>query len=288
MRFRSIVLCALGAGFLAFGAGAAAAQSSQGAYVERRGLLEADAQCRLFDSNVRAALQASAGQARGALLSNGWSRTQFDALERATVQAARSRACDDPRTMEAADSARAGFVAWSRLARMDFPGWERSWSAKRIPDSEGWMLQQSVLSPRGAVFGVREIEGVQQLAVTFILAPGEGEPSSMQMLVRDPILARTSLIGVPGRTATGLEAGAPSSATARRFVASGRWPGPRRGSAREITFAFPQEAFEAMMWLDPREAAELRWGDARAGGRLLIEIGDIAAARAFLASQSAR
>jgi hypothetical protein len=288
MRFRSILPAALAALFWAAGLGAAAAQSSQGAYVERRGLLEADAQCGLFDANVRAALQASAGQARGALLAHGWSITQFDELERATVRAARARGCDDPRTVEAANSARAGFAAWARMARMDFPGWERSWSALRIPDSDGWLLQQVIPGPRLVVFGVREHEGAQHLAVRLVLAPGEPEPASMQMLVRDPILARTSLIGVPGRTATGLEAGAPSPATARRFVASGRWLGPRRGGGREITFSFPPEAFEAMMWLDPREAAELRWGDGRDGRRLLVEIGDVAAARAFLAAQGAR
>ncbi|MBS0384568.1 MAG: hypothetical protein JSS00_04380, partial [Proteobacteria bacterium] len=46
---------------------------ARASYVERRGMLELDAQCHLFNADIRAALQATAQQARGALLRGGWS-----------------------------------------------------------------------------------------------------------------------------------------------------------------------------------------------------------------------
>ena len=85
----------------------AEAPSARNVYVERRGLMEADAQCRLLTPEVHAALQVTAMQARGVLLRGGWSITQMDQLEQATVAAARERACNDPRTLSAANVARA-------------------------------------------------------------------------------------------------------------------------------------------------------------------------------------
>ena len=49
------------------------APDARASYVARRGMLELDARCRLFNANVRAALQATSMQARGALLRGGWS-----------------------------------------------------------------------------------------------------------------------------------------------------------------------------------------------------------------------
>ncbi|MBK6703522.1 MAG: hypothetical protein IPG56_07000 [Caulobacteraceae bacterium] len=47
-------------------------------------------------------------------------------------------------------------------------------------------------------------------------------------------------------------------------------------------YTFPDTAFRDLVELDPRESVELRLETGRATQRLLIEVGDIAAARAFL------
>ncbi len=74
--------------FLVIAAMALAAPASaeppdaRASYVERRGMLELDGQCRLFAANIHAALQATAAQARGALLRGGWSIAQVQNLSK--------------------------------------------------------------------------------------------------------------------------------------------------------------------------------------------------------------
>src|SRR5512143_1334267 len=102
---------------------------ARASYVERRGMLELDSQCRLFGANIRAALQATAAQARGALLRGGWSRAQVQNLEQTVVAAARARSCQDPRTISGAASARTASAAWINANAQTFPGWTRAWYA---------------------------------------------------------------------------------------------------------------------------------------------------------------
>ena len=263
------------------GAGSAHATSSaQVAYVERRGLLEADTQCRLFTPDVRAALLAGAGQARGALLRGGWTRTQFDELERAAVNAARQRPCNDPRTIQAATQARAGFASWSRTPTMEFPGWERAWSARRYADPQGWRLTQTVDAVTR--FGVREVSGAQKLTLVIGITPGAATPGAAQLAMRDPARANGALLDLRGRTTTGLAAGAPSPATAQSFLASARRVETIDRTHALLVFEFPDAAFQAMQQLDPREAIEVRLQQGNQTQRLLVEVGDIAAARTFL------
>lgn len=257
--------------------------SAQAMYVERRGLLEADAQCDLFAPEMRAALQAGAGQARGALLRGGWTQDRVAELERAAINAARARACGDARTSAAAERARAGFVPWTRAASMSFPGAERTWVARRIPDSTRWRLTQSITSPISALFGVRDdVEGGQHLTLVLPLAAGVVAPASAQMQMRDPARANANILDLRGRTIVGLEAGAPAPANAVRFFASARHVERLEDGRRQAVLQFPVTAFEAMFALDPREtiAIELETGGRRQ--RLLVEVGDIAAARSFL------
>src|SRR5690242_16422604 len=122
---------------LAFAAPASAdAPDARASYVERRGVLELDAQCRLFNPNIRAALQATAMQARGALLRGGWSIAQVQNLEQTVVAAARARTCQDPRTLNAASTARTASAAWINASAQTFPGWTRAWYARRAPSPE--------------------------------------------------------------------------------------------------------------------------------------------------------
>lgn len=255
------------------------APSAQTAYVERRGLLEADATCSLLTVDIRTAVEGGAAQARGALLRGGWTNDQLVTLEQATARAARSRACDDPRTAQSAAQARDAFASWARTPAMSFPGAERTWSARRHADVAGWRLSQML--PSGGAIGVRDRAGAQEFALMIPLAANDTLAASAELALRDTARARANL-DIPGRSLSGLAAGAPSPATAQRF-----WASARRIETIErrrwAVFVFPAAAFDAMLQLDPRESVEARIGVEARARPILIEVGDIAAARAFLA-----
>jgi hypothetical protein len=259
------------------------APSAQALYVERRALLETDAQCSLFSPNIRAALQAGAGQAAGALLRSGWTRARLNELEHAAVSAARTRACGDPRSASAARAAEAGFTSWVRTYAMNFRGAERLWTARRSADVNGWRLSQPIAAPIAATFGVREHEGAQQLALVMPLAAGEGAPSSVQLVMRDPARASTEMLDLRGRTASGLAAGLPPPGAVHGYFANSRRVEANREAPNQAVFTFPEAAFQSLLRLDPRETAELRLETEGQAQRILIEVGDLAAARAFLA-----
>jgi hypothetical protein len=263
-----------------------AAPAAQIAFVERRGLMEADAQCRLFTPDVRAALEAGALQASGALLRSGWTRGRLAQLEQAAIGAARTRVCGDARTIAAAAQARASFTAWAREPQMRFSGGARSWTARRVPYSDGWRLRQDVSD--SAAFGVREHDGVEKLSLALTLAAGRTAPASVQLVMRDPARADASFIELPGRAATGLAAGAAPPGASHAFWARERLDETTPDGARRIVFVFPEAAFTAMLALDPREAVEARLGAERGAERLLIEVGDLNAARTFLALRAPR
>jgi hypothetical protein len=258
------------------------APNARAAYAERRGLIEADAQCRLFTSDIRAALQVGAAQARGALLRSGWTSDQVSDLEDAAVSAARGRACDDPRTATAADDARSAFATWVNAGTMEFPGWERVWIARRTAITTGWRLRsQAIDAPTPAVFGVREVDGVQKLALVIQVARDAAAPTSASLVMRDSTRARVTEVSLTQRVSYGLEAGAPApgaSATVPSTLTVERLSAGRR----QAIFTFPDTAFRDLLALDPRESVELRVSSGRATQSLYVEVADIAAARTFL------
>ncbi len=278
-RMRRSILAAVFTFAFTATASAFTGPEAQSAFVERRGFLEVDTRCRLLAAGPRAALEAGALQARGALLRSGWTRARVDELEQATLRSARSRACNDPRNETAATQARAGFATWSRTNSMIFPGAERSWTARRYVDPMGWRLRQDIST--AAVFGVREREGVQRLTLMLPLAANEIAPSAVQILVRDRTRTGVDVLELRGRTARGLAAGAPAANNAQGFFASARSVETIERQ-RYAVIEFPDTAFQALLALDPREAAQLRIERGRAVENILIEVGDIAVARTFL------
>jgi hypothetical protein len=245
-------------------------------YVERRGLLEADAHCRLLDPGPLDALRVGATQARGALLRAGWSTTQVSELERAVVSSARARACNDERTLTSARNARASFATWANAGRMTFTGWRRDWLALRTADADGWRLRQDIDAPRPAVFGVRERNGTQRLTLVVPFANGSQEPRAATLLMR-AVNAPLIEVSLNARIANGLEAGAPPEARSIS-VRGARTIERGSGGRRLAVFAFPDTVFATLTALDPRESVVLELD----GARLLVEVGDVAAARAFL------
>lgn len=263
-------------------ASAAEAPNARAAYVERRALIESDAQCRLLTPDIRAALRASAGQARGALLRAGWSSAQVIELEQAVTSAARGRACNDPRTMTAAADARAAFATWARSNTMGFQGWTRTWTARRVAAADGWRLRQDLDAPVQASFGVRERQGVQELNLIVPLARRQTAPASARLMMRDPSRAPAPDIALQQRIAFGLQAGLPLPGAATLTIPATRSLERLERGASQAVFVFPAAAFTQLLALDPRESIEIQLQDGGRSRLLLIEVGDIAAARAFL------
>lgn len=264
----------------AFSAGAAAADppNAQQALVERFGLLELDARCRLLEPGPRVAVQAGAGQARGALLRAGWTPARISTLETAVTRAARDRACNDPRTQAAVADAHDAYTAWANATSMNFPGWTRTWTARRTTGVNGWRLSQPLETPNGAVFGVREVRNAQTLA---LILTGDNA-ATVRMVVRDAARSRPGPLDLPARVARGLEAGAPETGSATRAFSGTRTLERRPGGVTQSVYAFPHAAFAALLALDPRESVRLELSTGRTVQIAYVEVGDVAAARAFL------
>lgn len=275
---RLLFLAAILSATLGAPAAAAEAPSAREAYVERRGLIEADLRCNLLGDDLRAALHVGALQARGALLRAGWTSAQMRSLEQMVAGAAAERACNDTRTLQSAAEARHALAPWLAAGAMEFPGWERAWRARRGA-SDGWRLSQVIDTPRVATFGVRQQGEVQRLALVLDLPRGETEPTSAQLVLRDPLRGVQHEIGLAQRVAHGIQAGAPTPGAAMT-VPSARTLERQNGSVRAV-FTFPDSAFAVLLQLDPRESVELRLQQGRRTQTLYVEVGDIAAARAF-------
>jgi hypothetical protein len=261
-------------------ASASEATNARTAFVERRGLLEADAQCRLLTPDIRSALSVTLAQARGALLRAGWTSANLRELETAAINAARARACNDQRTATAASDARRAFSHWINVSTMEFPGWDRSWQAHRVIDDSNWRLSQEIDTPVAAVFGVRQRGESQRLTLAVPIARGQTAPASAQLILRDASRARVREVALPQRISQGLEAGLPSPASSTSI------PSVRtieRSNGRQVAiYTFPDTAFRDLVTLDPRETVEIRLESGRFLQRLFVEVGDVAAARAFL------
>lgn len=263
---------------LAVPAAAQSGPNAREAYVERRGLIETDAQCRLLQPSIRDALNVSAAQARGALLRAGWSNAQMRELESAVVTAARGRACNDRRTAESVSSVSRSVAQWVNAGTMEFPGWERRWIARRI--SEGWRLSQAIDTPTPAIFGVRQTGEAQRLTLAVPMARGAVAPASARLIMRDRARPRAE-VSLNQRIANGLEAGAPPPG-ATLVIPSTRAIERLDGARSQAVFTFPDSAFRDLLALDPRESVVIEVQTGRATQRLLVEVGDIDAARAFL------
>jgi hypothetical protein len=279
MRFLLIAVALLAAAGVS--ASAEEPPNARAAYVERRGLLEADDQCRLFTPDIRAALEIGAARTRGALLRAGWSSAQVRQLDQAVAAAAGGRACDDQRTLASAAEARDSFSVWVNARTMEFPGWARTWIARRSSGGDGWRLSQAIDAPVIAVFGVRDRDGAQRLSLVAPLARGQPAPTSAVLVMRDVARAPADEVSLPQRVAYGLEAGAPRPGRAATHPSTHAIERLDNGASQAV-FVFPDSAFRVLLALDPRESVEIRLQYGRRSERLFVEVGDIAAARAFL------
>lgn len=274
------------------GAAVMAAPSAAGAqpadlFFERTVMSAADGRCGLFVPAVSAALAAGAAQARGAALRAGADPRSLDRLE----QQARGRAARlDCRSAElTAEAARieAAFADYRRITRMTWPGDVAGWRADRgVGRTARWRVAQDV--PFGShrmTFGLAGREGPSALVAVAGFADGAA-PYAARLLLRDE--ARTLGPYLPaGTRGAALSRKLPPRSATRAFLAEARSraepelsPG---GEEAAWAFRFPAAAAQALAELDPREAVAVEF--LFSGERVrtaYVEVGDFAAARAFL------
>ncbi len=123
--------------------------------------------------------------------------------------------------------------------------------------------------------------------------PGAAQASGARLILRDPTKAPDAVID-PRRN--DLAGRAPPRSVTQAFFADSLGPAPAsllsasdlKTGARGLMVTFPAEAAKAMAALDPRESATVEFVyPTRDGERVeiaLIEVGDFAAGRAFLAA----
>lgn len=267
-------------------------------FYERTLMHEAGDRCHLFTPAIASALQASSLQARGAAERGGLSLADLAATEERARTRAWSVPCASPDLALAAGRVRDAFEGYARLTEMTFPGEVSTWQATRKPrpmmvngkpvPGPRWRLSESAAAGGAQlVFGLAEGENGPMVVTT---EPGAMGATYARLIVRDPAKAEEPYInprvsGLAGRAA-------PASVT-RAFFAQTRTaapvtlsPGGRGGAT---AFSFPPEAAKAMERLDAREAVTIEFVySGRTGERVstaLVEVGDFAAGRAFLAAR---
>lgn len=281
---------ALAAAMAGFAAPSTASASAAAEYLYERALMNAaDARCHLFSPEVGHALAAARVQARNAALRAGDSSTAVEATERRAVDKASGVDCRSRGLALAAERLRTAFADYAKLQVMRFPGPQSAWRAERpYPDYHGgprWGLLQAVLGQGGWV-----LLGTTGGVVTVLDARPHAAPAaSARLVMRDPARLAQPYLD-PGRRE--LAAQAPPRDVSQVFIARSRSTAAKSllpaGASSGTTYQFPTEALSALARLDPREFAtlELVYPGVK-GDRIAtawIEIGDLAAAEAFLAS----
>lgn len=251
-------------------------------YAQRRALLAADASCNLLEQGPRAALTAMTAQARAVLVRSGWAPDRLAVLDRNAVAAGRGHACTAPALTDAAASARAGYEAWRRLSIMTFPGQTATWTSRRTPDPDGWLVWQDAPGAPGVRLGVRD----SARGPEFVFAvPDTVRANGARLRVRDLARAPQPGFDAPGRAKARLADRLPMPTESTAIFAAARRaePATKTAPARTV-FAFDAAAFERLTTLDTREAIGVELPTPDGGMRTyVLEVGDIAAARAFAA-----
>lgn len=252
-------------------------------FAERAALMAADSKCALLAKPVRAALAATMIQARSGAFRDGWSDAKLDGVSERAANAGRSRDCRDPLVTDAIQRAAAGYAGWIKQQGLDLPGPARTWRARRHGDVDRWVLAQDIGPAR---FGVRNDANAESWLVLALPLEAAGQPSSVQVYIRDRARAARPLVDVPGVVLVGgLANGAAPRSLAATWIASGITTERLKDQPARVIVTFPPGLLAEMGALDPRESAEISLTyPGRRTQNLYVEIGDLAVARAFLAA----
>ncbi len=275
---------------------AAQAASASDLFYERTVMSAADERCRLFSTDIAAALNASRAQARGAALRAGVAGSDLAKVQAQAAAKGRSIACASADLQTAAGRVRAAFDGYSHMLRLNLPGDASFWRADRATSATGptWRLTQATsLAGTPLTFGLAGRRGeAPRLSAAIDFGAGP-QPYAARLIVRDQARAPEPYLDVIRVSATAripLEARtAPRSAT-RVFPADARDATDPRllapGQTSSTSFRFPAAAADALAALDPREAVTLEFLFAGRSGDVArlayVEVGDFAAGEAFL------
>jgi hypothetical protein len=252
------------------------------AFAERTALLALDVKCDLLSDPVRSALEAAAIQAQGALLRSGWTQARAADLRARAAAAGARKACTDPAVGKAVTDANAGFAGWARVMSMRFDGRFSAWNARRTPDPDRFLLRQDASGARSGAFGLRETDDGLRLTLALPLAAGERGPATVRLVLRDRAKAPVSPPDLRQSPARALSELAPSRTMQAALLPMARGQAKLENPNRtHVLFMFPDALAARLALLDPREAFFIEI-DGAVPQRLLFEVGDFAAARAFL------
>ena len=273
------------------------ATAASSLFYERTLMHEAGDRCHLFTPAVASALQASSLQARGAAERGGFSLAVLAATEERARTRAWSVPCASPDLATAAGRVRDAFAGYAKLNEMSFPGELGEWRAARRPrammidgkpvDGPRWRLFQPARSASGLVtFGVAQDSETPVVVTTEAGALGA---AYAVLIVRDPSKAPEPYIDPRVNSLAGR---APPLSVTRSFLANARSIAPTtlsNGAVDAAMFSFPPAAAAAMENLDAREAVTIKFVYSGRGrertSSALVEVGDFAAGRAFLAAR---
>jgi hypothetical protein len=262
---------------------------------ERTAMLQAGAQCRLFDGALTNALTASQAQARTTALRAGAS---LDFLDRAAADAraqVSAMACGSARVQQSAQRARDAYRAYGGLQRMSFPGEVGAWRADRAMPlkSASWRLSQDAWAGLDkVVFGLAGRNGAEAMTLS-VASPDGSDPYAARLVMRDAARLPQPYVKPSGAP---LSQRTPVRGAARVILAEAKAeadPALRPLGARSaVAFRFPAAAEQTLQGLDPREAVSLELLYPSARGDLVrtafIEVGDFNAGVAFLKSAAVR
>lgn len=264
---------------------------------ERTVMSVADQRCALFTPPIRAALDASRLQARGAALRAGASKETLAETEGRAWRKAKATDCRSPDIATAAGRVRGAFAGYAKLARMDYPGEVAGWSADRSVSKAGerWKLAQtSAFGWDRLRFGLAGQYGGPQLTAVAVFADN-ATPYSARLIVRDVTRTSGPYLDTRARGKGGkltLAARTSPRSASRVFTAESRGPAGAmllpEGAKSGWAFRFSPAAQAALAGLDPREAVVVEFVFAGPRGDVVrqahVEVGDFAAGRAFLAA----
>ena len=296
-RHKALMAWASVAGMLALLADVrpAMTQTPLDLYRERTAMLQAGAQCRLFEPALMSALAAGQAQARTTALRTGASPEFLDRAAAGARAQAQSLPCGSARVQQAAQRARDAYRAYGGLQRMSFPGEVGAWRADRAMPlkSASWRLAQDAYAGLDkVVFGLAGRNGAEAMTLSVSPADGAG-PYAARLVVRDQAVLPQPYVKP---STSPLSARTPVRGAARVILAEARAeadPALRPLGARSaVAFRFPAAAEQTFQALDPREAVSLELLYPSDRGDLVrtafIEVGDFNAGVAFLKAAAAR
>jgi hypothetical protein len=183
----------------------------------------------------------------------------------------------------AAERVRGAFAGYGRIWKMSFPGARGAWAADRTAPGKQGEPRWRLLQTQGAVkFGLLADQAGQRLTALFPSASGA---SGARLVLRDPAKAPRPYLD-PRKS--GLAGALAPRASSTVILASDMGPAPE-ALGGGVAFAFPASAEKALARLDPREAVAVELvfpSRIRERTRVtLLEVGDFAAAKAFLAAR---